>query len=237
MSEGQKQRRRLVGGFGSCSAVWWFLCRRSWRVVRKRLEQPEWNESRLFRFVSVPTSLCDFTRLVLSRHTCKHGYQGEKKKNSPLMCLSENCFPFQSEFTFVFGKKMHRKPLRPAIEARRQQFVRRYQITMCKFPARRSDTDAGFVPDGEMYENVNDAAHGWSIFQGQESSTNMLLATFSWFLHKQMFSACLYTSVPTSEQLSWKLSFFCVPDVRCLFGSSFQLCDVHLQLVWEQTKK
>lgn len=55
---------------------------------------------------------------------------------------------------------MHRKPLRPAIEARRQQFVRRYQITMCKFPARRSDTDAGFVPDGEMYENVNDAAHG-----------------------------------------------------------------------------
>lgn len=84
----------------------------------------------------------------------------KKSQDSPLMCClcpSENCFPFQSEFTFVFGKKMHRKCLRPAIEARQQQFVRCYQITMCKFPARRSDTDPGFVPDGEMYENVNDA--------------------------------------------------------------------------------
>lgn len=53
---------------------------------------------------------------------------------------------------------MHRKCLRPAIEAQQQQFVRRYQITMCKFPAQRSDTDAAFVPGGEMYENVNDAA-------------------------------------------------------------------------------
>lgn len=55
---------------------------------------------------------------------------------------------------------MHRKCLRPAIEAQQQQFVRCYQITMCKFPARCSDTDAALVPDGEMYENVNGPTHG-----------------------------------------------------------------------------
>lgn len=93
---------------------------------------------------------------------CKHGYQRRKQKQSADVCVSENCFPFQTEFTFVFGMKMHRKCLWPTIEPRQrqQQFVRRYQITMCKFPARHSDTDSGFVPDGEMYENVNDVAHG-----------------------------------------------------------------------------
>lgn len=94
---------------------------------------------------------------------------------------------FQTEFTFLFGKKMHRKCLWPAIEPLQppqQQFVRCYQITMCKFPARRSDTDSGFVPDGKMYENVNDAAHGWSIFQGHEHVVFLVL-------HKQMQFLCV----------------------------------------------
>lgn len=46
-----------------------------------------------------------------------------------------------------------------------RRFVRRYQITMCKFPARRSDK-CFFLRDGEMYENVNDAALGRSVFSG-----------------------------------------------------------------------
>lgn len=68
---------------------------------------------------------------------------------------------------------MHRKHL----QARWRRFVRRYQITMCKFPARRSDK-CFFLRDGETYENVNGAALGRSVFRVQESSTNMSLTVF-----------------------------------------------------------
>lgn len=44
-------------------------------------------------------------------------------------------------------------------------FVRRYQITMCKFPARRPDKRV-FLGDGGRYENGNEAAPGRSGFPG-----------------------------------------------------------------------
>lgn len=103
MSERHRHRNRerarewLVWGFGSRVVVWWFLWSvwarpdpdvllgNSSRRLNSLNTKKKKKVSRCFKFcfkrgVSGPTSLCDFTRLVLSRHACKHGYQREKKK-------------------------------------------------------------------------------------------------------------------------------------------------------------
>lgn len=171
MSEGQKQRD---GGFsGGLAAARWFggfvfeidvLLGNGSSCPNSRSESCPGTSSFVSDTgVSAPTSSLWFQQIGFCLDTCVNTVIREgRKKNSRWcvcsLCLSENCF--QSEFTFVFWKKMHRKCLRPAIEAQQQQFVRCYQITMCKFPACCSDTDAALVPDGEMYENVNGPTHG-----------------------------------------------------------------------------
>lgn len=116
-------------------------------------------------------------------------------------------FLFQTEFTFVFGKEMHRKCLRPAIEARRQ-FVGCYQITMCKFPARGCDTHSGFSLSQKMYENVN--ADGWNVSSGAGSSTNVLLVRFCWFTETNA------AFVPVTV----------CPEARCVTWLNLHLCSV-----------
>lgn len=52
-----------------------------------------------------------FQGLIPSTLSCKHGNQTRRKIVLWCVCslrLSENCFSFQAEFTFVFGKQMHR---------------------------------------------------------------------------------------------------------------------------------
>lgn len=149
--ETQRQGERVGGWSEALAASRWFgaFCiavsiqawARSWHVVRKQLGlEKKTKQSWRFTFCFKHGVLLVVPSVIST--DCKHGYQRRKQKQSADVCVSENCFPFQTEFTFVFGKKMHRKCLWPKIEPRQrqQQFVRRYQITMCKFPARHSQT-------------------------------------------------------------------------------------------------
>lgn len=108
----------------------------SWRVVRKQLQNTASPDA--LSSASDEEFRCSSPSVISPDWFGPDVHVNTVIREESSLRLSENCFPFQTEFTFVFGRKMHRKRLRPAIDAlqrrqRRRRFVCRYPITMCKF--------------------------------------------------------------------------------------------------------
>lgn len=105
-----------LGGFGLVGFLWSVRARPDPDVLlgnsssclnrqeKKKTEEKKqaWRIKFCFKHaVLVLLPLCDFTRLVLSRHACKHGYQ-----QSVVYVGGKIAFSFfKLEFTFVFGEE------------------------------------------------------------------------------------------------------------------------------------